>query len=269
MAVSAKDVSALRQRTGLGMMECKQALTEADGDLDEAVNLLRQKGLAKMDKRTDREAAEGKVAAAVEESGQKGAIVEVNAETDFTAGNDQFKEMIQTVVNEALKQEPGEVTATDEMQKAIDDIRITTKENVNFRRGEVLGGTGDSRIGSYVHFTGKVGVLVEVTGQPDDPLLKDLCMHTSAVSPAPLGLTEDDMPADRLEQEREMARAQAREQGKPENIIEKIVEGKVRKFYDDHALLRQPFVKDDKQQIQDLLPEGSQIRRFVRYAIGE
>jgi elongation factor Ts len=268
MAISAKDVSALRQRTGLGMMECKQALTEADGNLDEAVNLLRQKGLAKMDQRTDREAAEGKVAAAVSDDGTTAALVEVNAETDFTAGNDEFKAMMQTVANEALKQSPGDVSLTDEMQAAIDEVRITTKENVNFNRGKVLGGQG-KRVGSYVHFTGKIGVLVEVEGSADDDLLKDLCMHVSAISPAPLGLTEDEVPADRLEQEREMAAQQAREQGKPENIIEKIVEGKVRKFYDDHVLPRQPFVKDDKKQVKDLLPEGVAITGYVRYAIGQ
>jgi len=268
MAISAKDVSALRQRTGLGMMECKQALTEAEGDLDEAVNLLRQKGLAKMDQRTDREAAEGKVAAADDGSGGKAALVEVNAETDFTAGNDQFKDMIQTVANEALNQEPGDVSLTDEMQAAIDEVRITTKENVNFHRGKVLGGEG-KRVGSYVHFTGKVGVLVEVEGDVGDDLLKDLCMHVSAISPPPLGLTEDELPAERVEQERELAASQAREQGKPEQIIEKIVEGKIRKFYDDHVLPRQPFVKDDKKQIKDLLPENARITNFVRYAIGQ
>jgi elongation factor Ts len=268
MAISAKDVSALRQRTGLGMMECKQALTEAEGDLDQAVNLLRQKGLAKMDKRTDREAAEGKVAVAANDDGTKAALVEVNAETDFTAGNDQFKEMIQTVADEAIKQDPGDVSLTDAMQAAIDEVRITTKENVNFNRGKVLGGDG-KRVGSYVHFTGKIGVVVEVEGDASDDLLKDLCMHVSAISPAPLGLTEDEVPADRVEQERELAASQAREQGKPENIIEKIVDGKIRKFYDDHVLPRQPFVKDDKKQVKDLLPDGVTITGFVRYAIGE
>jgi elongation factor Ts len=268
MTVSAKDVSTLRQRTGLGMMECKQALTEAEGDLDQAVQLLRQKGLAKMDSRTDREAAEGKVAAATDGQGTKAALVEVNAETDFTAGNDQFKEMIQKVADEAIKQDVGDVSLTDEMQAAIDEVRITTKENVNFNRGKVLGGEG-RRVGSYVHFTGKVGVLVEVEGDVSDDLLKDLCMHVSAISPAPLALTEDDVPSDRIEQERELAASQAREQGKPENIIEKIVDGKLRKFYDDHVLPRQPFVKDDKKQIRDLLPEGARITNFVRYAIGQ
>jgi len=139
---------------------------------------------------------------------------------------------------------------------------------VQFHRGVVLGG-GDTHVGSYVHFTGKIGGLVEVTGNPTEELLKDLCMHISAISPAPLGLTEDDMPVDKLEEEKELARQQAREQGKPEEIIEKIVEGKIRKFYDDHVLPRQPFVKDDKQQIKNLLPEGVTITNFARYAIGE
>ncbi len=147
-------------------------------------------------------------------------------------------------------------------------MRITTKENVQFGRGVVLGGPG-SVIGNYVHFTGKVGVLVELTGgSVDEELLKDLGMHISAASPAPLGITEDDIPKDLVDKEREIAKQQAIEQGKPENIAEKMVEGKIRKYYDDVALLRQPFIKDDKKQIKDLLPEGVQIKNFARFQVG-
>lgn len=267
MAISAKDVMALRQRTGLGMMECKQALGEVDGDVQKAVDLLRQKGLAKMDSRADRASAEGKVAAVVSEDGSKGAIVEVNTETDFTAGNDVFINMVSTVAAEAVKQNAGDVEKTDAMQAAIDEVRLTTKENVQFNRGKVLGGEG-STVGSYVHFTGKVGVLIELQGEASEELLKDLCMHISAVSPLPLGVTEEDVPAEAVEKEREIAKAQAVESGKPEQIAEKMVEGKIRKFYDDTVLLRQPFVKDDKKQIKDLLPAGTTIKAFVRYQVG-
>lgn len=269
MAITAKDVQTLRQRSGLGMMECKQALEEVGGDMDKAVDLLRQRGLSKMDSRTDRTSAEGKVAVAVTDDRSKGAIVEVNTETDFTAGNDQFKQMIDTVVAEALKQDAGEVQKNDAIQAAIDEVRITTKENVQFGRGIVLGGNGDSTIGQYVHFTGKVGVLIELTGgKVDEDLLKDLCMHISAASPAPLGVTEDDIPAELVEKERAIAKQQAMESGKPENIAEKMVEGKIRKYYDEVALLRQPFIKDDKKQIKDLLPEGVQIKNFARFQVG-
>lgn len=267
MAISAKDVMTLRQRTGLGMMECKQALEETGGDMAKAIDLLRQRGLAKMDTRADRASAEGKVAVAVSPDRSKGAIVEVNTETDFTANNEAFAQMIQKIAQEALSQEAGEVSRTDAMQAAIDEVRLTTKENVQFGRGRVLGGPG-ATVGSYVHFTGKVGVLVEVQGEASDELLKDLCMHISAASPVPLGVTEDDIPADVVEKERQIAKAQAIESGKPENIAEKMVEGKIRKFYDEVVLLRQPFIKDDKKQIKDLLPQGTTIKGFVRYQVG-
>ncbi len=267
MAISAKDVMALRKATGLGMMESKAALEEAGGDMQKATDLLRTKGLAKMDGRTDRASAEGKVAAAIADDRSKGALVEVNTETDFTANNDAFVSMTQTLANQALQQEPGEVTTTDDMKAAIDEVRLTTKENAQFGKGVVFGGSGKT-VGSYVHFTGKVGVLIEVEGQADDTLLKDLCMHISAVSPAPLGVTEDEVPQDVVDKERDIAKAQAMESGKPENIAEKMVEGKIRKFLDEVVLLRQGFVKDDKVQIKSLLPDGVTIKRFARYQVG-
>ncbi|QDU34962.1 Elongation factor Ts [Poriferisphaera corsica] len=263
--ITAKDVMALRKASGLGMMEAKKALTETNGDMEAAKELLRKKGLAKMDGRTDRESAEGKIAIAVE--GSKGAIVLVNTETDFTANNDMFIEKVQIIANEALKNDAGEVVVNDSMQTLIDDIRVTTKENAQFGKGKVLGG-GNATIGSYLHFTGKIGVLVELEGEASDDLLKDLCMHISAISPAPLGVNEDEIPADIIEKEREIAKAQAIESGKPEAIAEKMVEGKIRKYLDEVTLTRQKFVKDDKKQIKDILPAGVSIKQFVRYQIG-
>lgn len=274
MAISAKDVMALRKATGLGMMDSKAALEEAGGDMQAAKDLLRTKGLAKMDDRADRESAEGKVAIAIAPDSTKGAIVEVNTETDFTATNETFVNMVKAVADEALKQEPGGVEKTDAMQTLIDEVRLTTKENVQFNAGKILGGTsggnsgGGGKVGSYVHFTGKIGVLIEVQGEASDDLLKDLCMHISAISPAALGVNEDDIPADILAKEREIAKAQAIESGKPEAIAEKMVEGKIRKYLDSVVLTRQPFVKDDKKQIKDLLPKGTTIKQFVRYQVG-
>ena len=266
-AITAKDVNELRQKTGLGMMECKAALTEAGGDVQAAVDLLRKKGLAKMDSRTDRASAEGRVGVAVASDKSKAAIIEVNTETDFTAGNDGFKAMIQTVAAEALKQGAGEVQKTDAMQSAIDNIRLTTKENAQYRRGQVVGGAG-SKVGTYVHFTGKIGVVVEVVGDAGDELLKDLCMHISAASPVPLGVTDADIPADVIAKEREIAKGQAIESGKPEAIAEKMVEGKIRKFLEETVLLKQPFIKDTDKKIGDLLPKGVTVKSFVRYQVG-
>ncbi|GAB4195346.1 MAG: translation elongation factor Ts [Phycisphaeraceae bacterium] len=267
MAISAKDVMALRKATGLGMMESKAALEEAGGDMEAAKELLRKKGLAKMDGRADRASTEGKVAIAVTPDGKKGAIVEVNTETDFTASNEAFLKMVQAVAEEALKQPAGDVEKTDAMQALIDEVRLTTKENVQFNKGQVFEAP-NGKIGSYVHFTGKIAVLIEIEGDASDELLKDLCMHISAISPAPLGVTEDEVPAETIEKEREIAKAQAIESGKPENIAEKMVEGKIRKYLDEVVLLRQPFVKDDKKQIKDILPAGTTIKKFVRYQVG-
>ncbi|QQE13018.1 translation elongation factor Ts [Planctomycetota bacterium] len=265
--ITAKDVMALRKASGLGMMEAKKALTETGGDMEAAKELLRKKGLAKMDGRTDRESAEGKVAIAVSDDKKKGAIVLVNTETDFTANNDMFIEKVQIIANQALTNDLGEVAVDDSITTLIDDIRVTTKENAQFGKGMVLGGD-NATIGSYLHFTGKVGVLIELEGEASEELCKDLCMHVSAISPAPLGVNEDEVPADILEKEREIAKAQAMESGKPEEIAEKMVEGKIRKYLDEVTLMRQKFVKDDKKQIKDILPAGVSIKKFVRYQIG-
>jgi elongation factor Ts len=275
MAVTAKDVMSLRQKTGLGMMECKQALTETDGHVDKAMDLLRQRGLAKMDSRADRTSAEGRIGTLVSPDHTKAAIVEVNTETDFTAGNDSFKAMVVAVTAQVLKQPAGPVAKTDAMQAAVDNVRLTTKENVQFARAHVLGGSPQSRVGAYLHFTGKVGVLVEL--QADNPaavsdeLLNDLCLHVAAGTPTvALGVTDADIPADIVAKEKEIAKAQAIELGKPEAIAEKMVVGKVRKFFEDHCLILQPFVKDDtkKTRIKDILPKGVSIKAFVRYQVG-
>ena len=271
MPVSAKDVQALRQATGLGMMECKKALEETDGDMAAAAELVRKKFGAKMAGRSDRESGEGKIAIAHDDHHTAAAIVKVNTETDFTANNEAFLEMCGKIAELALTQGPGDVTKDEAMEAELEKLRLTTQENIQFGQGKVLGGPG-RKVGDYVHFTGKVGVLVEVTlddgAEASDELLRDLCMHVSAVSPSPLGITAEDVPADLVEKEREFAKQEAIDSGKPENIAEKMVEGKMRKYLDTVALLRQPFVKDDKKQVQDLLPKGVSITSFVRYQVG-
>ena len=268
MAISAKDVMALRRKSGLGMMECKKALTEADGDMQKAEDMLRQKGLAKMDGRTDRQSCEGLIAVALRDDGAKAAIVQVNTETDFTAGTDAFKAMTATVAAEALAQEVGQVATTDAIQQAIDDVRLTTKENVQFDRGRVVG-DGSGKVGAYVHHNGKVGALVELDGEAPRQLLTDLCMHVVAIVPTPLGISDQDVAPEIVAKESEIFKAQALESGKPEHIAEKMVAGKLRKFYEDNVLLKQKFVRDDKQQIKDILPDGVTIKSFVRMHLGQ
>lgn len=267
MAITAKDVAELRRQTGLGMMECKAALAETDGDVTAAVDLLRTRGLAKMEARVDRTSAEGRVAIALADDRRRGAIVQLNTETDFTANNDSFIKMTQSVADHALAGDLGEATTSQKMTDAIDETRLTTKENVQYARGVVLGGP-DKRVGGYAHFNGRVAALIEVTGEVDADLLKDLCQHIVAHQPSPLALTQEHVPADIVAKEREIAKAQAMESGKPENIAEKMVEGKIRKFFDEVVLLRQAYIKDDKKQVQDMLPAGAKITAFCRYQVG-
>ena len=196
----------------------------------------------------------------------KAAILLVKSETDFTANNDQFAEMAQAVANEAVKQDVGEITSTEAMEAIMQEVRLTTGENIGFGGGVILGGAGKT-VGTYVHFNGKTGALVELEGDSDAQLLNQLCMHVSAVSPEPLGLNEEDVPADIVEAERAKAVQEAKDTGKPQEIAEKIAEGKMRKFYDSIVLNRQPFVVDDKQQVQQILPAGTKITAYKKFAI--
>jgi len=260
MKITPQDVMKLRQKSGLGIMECKTTLKEADGDMTLAEDNLRKKGLSKMDGRVDRELSEGRITILFTSDRSKCVIVEVNTETDFTAKNTNFVYMVEDVAQLALIQRAGSVKKTGIMQDVIDNIRVITKENILWRRGEVFeGGT----IGSYVHHDGKTGVVVQVDDEIDTDVLHKICLHVAAVVPAPLGI--NDVPDAILDKELEIAKAQAA--GKPEKIAEKMVEGKIRKYLDSVVLLRQLLVMDDKTRIKDMLAVAS-IRKFVKYQVG-
>jgi elongation factor Ts len=262
---NAKDVMALRKKSGLGLMECKAALEKANGDMALAEETIRKDGLSKMDGRVDRDASDGCIAVALRDDRSKCAIVEINTETDFTAKNDAFISMVSDIAKLALLQPAGIVEKTSEMQNRIDNLRVTTKENVTWRRGTVLEG---GRIGTYVHHTGKTGVAVQVDGKIDDEILHKLCLHVASADPAPLSVSDSDIPAGVLAKEREIAKAQAMKSGKPDSIVEKMVIGKIDKFLDGVVLLRQPFVMDGTRKIKDLLPAGIAITGFVKYTVG-
>jgi len=271
MAITAKDVKALRDATGLGMTDCKKALEEANGDFEKAAEIARSKFGAKMASRTDRESTEGRIALAKAADGSKAALVQVNTETDFTAKNDAFVAMAQNVADLALKLPAGEVASNDAIEAAMQDVKLTTGENVQFGRGVVYDAGKPGCVGGYVHFTGKVGVLIQLdtTGEtPSDELIKDLCMHISAIVPEALGVTEEEIPADIVDKEKQFALQEAVDSGKPQDIAEKMVIGKMRKYMDSIVLLRQPFIKDDKQKVQDILPKGVTIKAFKKIAIG-
>ncbi len=264
--INAKDVMALRNSTGLPMMDCKKALAENNGDRSAAEEWLRKKLKGKMDTRTDRAAGEGRIVAVVD--GDSAAIVELRAETDFTARNDNFLKAATEIANEALAGNAGDVAVTEAATKAIDNLRISTGENVSFARAHKLNASG-AKYGSYVHHDGKLGVIVQGEGGVSEDLLKDIAMHIAASPIKPEGVSSDEIPAAVVERERRLALEQAIESGKNQEIAEMMVEGKLRKFFEDVALIEQPFIKDPEKKIKDLVPKDGKILAFVRWRVGE
>ncbi len=266
VSFTAKDVMALRQKTGMGMMDCKNALTATNGDMATAEEWLRSQKKGKMEARTERTTGEGRIGIAIADSGAAAVIVEVRTETDFTARNESFLEMVADVTQAALRQPAGSVTADAEIKRRVDDLRVTTGENVNFARGVKLEGGAGRTFGKYLHHDGKRGVLIEAEGAASYELLKGLCQHI--VFHDPLGISEDDVPADDLANVRAKAIRDAEESGKPEAIAQKIADGKVRKYLEERTLLYQKFVVDETKQVKDVLPPDVKVTRFIRYTLG-
>ena len=271
-AFSAADVKALRERTSMGMMECKKALTEAEGDTDKAIALLREWAGGKMDDRGDREASEGSVAIA--SNGSAAVIVKVVAETDFAAKNEDFVANTQKVADLALSMSgTGDLTdaVTDEMKQLVEDLRLTIKENISLAQVHRLEG---EKFGSYVHTNRKSGALVAVTGEAEDDLLKGLAMHVTAavppVTPEPIAVDADGRPADAAEAAKKQFVEEAQATGKPAEIAEKIAGGKMKKWQDENTLTGQVYIRelDAKKPIRDYLPGGTTITGFVRAAVG-
>ncbi|MDX1711989.1 MAG: translation elongation factor Ts [Rhodovibrionaceae bacterium] len=286
--ISAALVKELREKTGAGMMDCKKALTETGGDMDEAVDWLRKKGLSAAAKKAGRVAAEGLVAVATE--GNKAAILEVNAETDFVARNDQFQEFVREAVLLTL-QADGDVEKLKEMDypgagRSVGDqltqLIATIGENMSIRRAATLE-VKSGVVASYVHNQtapglGKIGVIVGLESTAEAEKLegvgKQIAMHIAAA--APLALDKDDLDAEAVERERSVLADQARASGKPEEIINKMVEGRLRKFYEESCLLDQVFVIDNESRVRDVVAQLSdsigapvEVAGFVRYQLGE
>lgn len=273
MATSAKDVMALRKRTGVGMMDCKKALEEAGSDMDRAVEILREKLKGKMDERADREASEGAVAIA--KSPAAVAMIKLLSETDFTARNEGFVSGAQQIADLVLAGPDGEIAATDPMTKIVDDLRITTKENISLGRAvKRSAGEPQGVVGSYLHHNRKIGALVVGQGPFTDELLKGLCQHVAAavppLTPEPMAVDEAGLPQDTLDRQKTEFVEEARESGKPDKIIEKMIAGKMSKWVDEHTLLGQTYIRDldAKKPVNHYLPEGATIRQFVRFALG-
>ncbi len=259
--ITATQVKALRDMTGQGMMECKKALTEVAGDIDAAVNLLRKRGLAQAEKKAVRKATEGLVTVHAQDG--KAAMVEVVCETDFCARNEVFQSMVQKIAELAGAAGDGPVEATDEINQAVQECFNTIGENMRYSRGVNISA---ATVGHYIHHNSKVGVLVGVEGEIAPETLSDLCMHIAFSDP--LGLSVDDVPADVVEREKLLASEQAAESGKPPQVVEKIVTGKVSKFLAANALLEQPFVKDEKKKVKDVLG-SAKVTAFARFVVGE
>ena len=264
--ISAKDVMKLRNETGLPMMACKKALGEANGDFESAKDILRKSLKGKMESKSGRPAGEGRVEIAIASNGSAAAIVEIRAETDFTAKNDKFIEAARQVAKMAL--ETGANTPTDDMKAIVDEVRIATGENCSIARVAVVNGGGDATFGSYLHHDGKTGVLIEAMSVSDTDVLRKIGMHITAAFPVPLGVTPDDIPAEMVEKERKFRIDTAVESGKPQEIAEMMVEGGMKKFYAEVALLEQDFVVQPGTKVKDLLGEGT-ITAFHRWQVGE
>jgi elongation factor Ts len=260
--ITAATVKALREQTGQGMMECKKALQETGGDISAAADLLRKKGLAIAEKKAGRETKEGLVAIASADDGKSAAMVEVQCETDFCAKNDVFASMVQHLADMALAADAGEVPTNQGVEDAVQQALSKIGENMKYVRGVKIAA---ARVGTYVHHNGKVGVLVGVEGEITDETLKDLCMHIAFSDP--VGITTDDVPAEMVEKERAFATEEALASGKPKEIAAKIVAGKIAKFLAGKALLEQPFVRDDKKKVKQVLG-GAKVTSFACYAIG-
>ncbi|MEJ2508991.1 MAG: translation elongation factor Ts [Gammaproteobacteria bacterium] len=274
MAISAALVKELRERTGAGMMECKKALVETNGDIDAAVEQLRKSGQAKADKKAGRTAAEGRIVVATSGDGKQAAIVEVNCETDFVAGDDNFIQFADAVAQRVLSDRPADVEALSAMALKDGDAATVEEarkalvakigENMTVRRFQVIETGGV--LGVYLHGT-RIGVVVDLQGGDED-LARDLAMHVAASRP--VCVSEADVPADTISKEREIFAAQAAESGKPEDIVAKMVDGRIKKFLKEITLLGQPFVKDPDTTVEKLLAKaGAQVNGFVRFEVGE
>ena len=273
--VTASLVKELREKTGAGMMDCKKVLTETDGDMEKAIELLRERGIAKAAKKSGRVAAEGLVEAYIAENGKVGAIVEVNAETDFVAKNDEFKTFVANVAKQVAEKNPADVEdllaqdSIEEPGKTVNEVLIgkiaTIGENMNIRR--FVRFESEGLVEKYIHGDGKIAVLVNMA-KGDKEVAKDICMQIAAAKPE--YLNEQAVPAERVEKEKEILKAQTMNEGKTEAIAEKIVQGRIGKFFSEICLVDQAFVKSPDMKVSQLLTEkNAEVTEFARFEKGE
>ena len=273
--VTASLVKELREKTGAGMMDCKKVLTETDGDMEKAIELLRERGIAKAAKKSGRVAAEGLVEAVVSEDGKSGAVIEVNSETDFVAKNEEFKTFVENVANQVLKTNPKDVEellaqpAMFEEGKTVQEALVgkiaTIGENLSIRRFARFESEG--LVEKYIHGDGKIAVLVNMK-KGDSTVAKDICMQIAAARPE--YVRREEVPEERVAKEMEILKVQTMNEGKPEAIAEKIVQGRIGKFYEEICLVDQAFVKDPSIKVSELLKQkDAEVVEFARFEKGE
>lgn len=260
--ISAAVVRALREETGLGMMDCKKALEQANGDVEVAKDMLRKKGLTTAEKKASRATSEGLVAISAAADRSAATMVEVRCETDFCARNENFKAMVADLVKMASAAPAGKVDACPEMTARLQATLAQIGENMSYARGIKISAP---QVGTYAHFNGKVGVVVGLDKAVADDVLSDLCMHIAFADP--MAINPSDIDPAVVAKETEVAKAQAAESGKPANIVEKMVQGKISKFLEANSLMEQPFVKDDKKKVKEVLG-GAKVIAFARFAVG-
>ena len=268
--ITAAMVKDLRERTGAGMMDCKKALVETNGDEKAAADWLREKGIAKAAKKSGRVAAEGAVAAYVSKDAKIGVLVEVNCETDFAANNENFRALEKEIAEHIAKTAPKDIDALNAskiggktVETLVTEATATIGEKISIRRFVRYETKG--KLSSYIHMGGKIGVLVELDGE-NEQLGKDIAMQVAASSP--LAVDRTGVASEDLELEKEVLRKQALEEGKPVKIVEKMVEGRINKFYKEVCLIEQIFVKDNEKTVKDVL-KGVKVVQFTRYQLGE
>ncbi|HEC4204207.1 TPA: elongation factor Ts [Staphylococcus aureus] len=272
--ISAKLVKELRKKTGAGMMDCKKALTETDGDIDKAIDYLREKGIAKAAKKADRIAAEGLVH--VETKGNDAVIVEINSETDFVARNEGFQELVKEIANQVLDTKAETVEALMEttlpngksVDERIKEAISTIGEKLSVRRFAIRTKIDNDAFGAYLHMGGRIGVLTVVEGSTDEEAARDVAMHIAAINPK--YVSSEQVSEEEINHEREVLKQQALNEGKPENIVEKMVEGRLRKYLQEICAVDQDFVKNPDVTVEAFLKtKGGKLVDFVRYEVGE
>lgn len=273
MAITAKMVKELRDKTGAGMMDCKKALEETNGNIEEAVDYLRTTGSAEAAKKSGRIAAEGSAYIVTDDNAA--VILEVNCETDFVTKNDQFKQLLADLGQHILTEKPKDVEAVlqqdlngETVEAHINSFIATIGEKISLRRFALVNKEDSEAFGAYLHMDGRIGALTILEKTDDTELARDIAMHVAAINPS--YVSRDEVPEDEVNREREVLKTQALEEGKPEHIVEKMVEGRLSKFFEDICLLDQSYVKDPDSTVNKFVAsKDSTVKSFIRYEVGE